>query len=397
MKTAVQAMKQNHGWHAPAWADLRELCEQQGACLSIYMGSHMGGSGSMSTADRLRALLPALDEALVDRGVLAPDREDLLAPIRMLSREATLEKGHEDGLVLFRSPHLFHIYKLPWEAPETWRLEGRFYLRPLWEALTSNRSFLVLALARKRIRLLEWSNNMTREVPLPDEVPTELERFGAFKQPDHDLMGKSMAGPSVGKMGGVVFGTGAGHDKEYHQLHDFHKAIDRGLHTLLNSIHVPLVLAGTEADVASYLRINSYPLILVEAVSGSTDGGWTDEEITRLARRIVQRWSPEQERKALSDMDRAVPREKSLEMNRIVISAEAGRVLHLFVATGANDQCGNLDRISGRLLLSGEFRSSHDDFVNAAMIETVLHDGNVWVLPPERMPDKASVAAMFRY
>ncbi|MFN7931881.1 MAG: hypothetical protein U0R19_01065 [Bryobacteraceae bacterium] len=390
-------MKQNSNWHVPAWADLRELCEQQGACLSIYMGCHMGGGGTATTADRLRALLPALEEALVDRGVLAPDREDLLAPIRMLTRDATLEKGHEEGLAIFRSPHLFHIYKIPWEAQETWRLEGRFYLRPLWEMLTMNRSFLVLALARKRIRLLEWNHGMTREVPLPVDVPTDLEGFGAFKRPDHDLMGKSSAGPSVGKMTGVVFGTGAGHDKEYHQLHDFHKAIDRGLHPHLNNVHIPLVLAGTEVDVASYLRINTYPLILVEAVSGSTDGGWTDEEITRFARRIVQRWSPEQERKALADIDRAIPREKSLEMNRIVVSAEAGRVLHLFVALGADDQYGNLDRVSGRILLSGEFRSSNDDFVNAAMIETVMHDGNVWVLPPERMPEKASVAAMFRY
>jgi len=384
-------------WKVPEWADIRELIEPEGACLSIYLGSHMRGSGTAATADRLRTLLPALEEALVDRGVLAPDREDLLTPIRALSKEPELEKGHEEGLAIFRSLHLLQVYKLPWEVSETWRLEGRLYLRPLWEMLVRNRNFLVLALARKRIRLLEWRNGETREVPLPADVPAELEAFGAFKQPDHDLMGKSMAGPGVGKMGGVVFGTGPGHDKEYHQLHDFHKAIDRGLRTVLNTVHVPLVLAGTEADVASYLRINTYPLILVEAVAGSPDGGWTDTEITEMARRIVHRWPPEKERKALADMDRATPREKSHETTRIVVSAEAGRVLHLFLAIGAEDQNGNLDRISGRMLLSGEFRSTNDDFLNAALIETVRHEGNVWMLTPERMPEKATVAALFRY
>ncbi len=397
MKTAVQTPKQNHEWKVPEWADIRELCEQEGACLSIYLGGHAKGGGTAAAADRLRTLLPALEEALVDRSVLAPDREDLLAPIRALSRDPVFEKGQDGGLAIFRSPHLFLIFKLPWPVSETWRLEGRFYVRPLWEMLVQNRRFLVLALARKRIRLLEWSGGQTCEVPLPDDVPTALEEFGAFKQPDHDLMGKSSAGPSTGKMGGVMFGTGAGHDKEYHQLHDFHKAIDRGLRPVLNQVHVPLVLAGTETDVASYLRINTYPLILVEAVSGSPDGGWSDEEITRLARNIVQRWAPENERKALSDMDRAAPREKSHETTRIVISAEAGRVLHLFIAMGANDQTGNLDRLSGRILLSGEFRSANDDFLNAAMIETVRHEGNVWVLSPERMPEKASIAALFRY
>lgn len=397
MKTAVQPSKTNSVWKVPEWADMRELIEPEGACLSIYLGSHMRGSGTASTADRMRTLLPALEEALVDRGVLAPDREDLLAPIRVLTRDPELEKGHEVGLAIFRSLHLLQVYKLPWDVPETWRLEGRFYLRPLWEMLVRNPNFLVLALARKRIRLLEWRNGETREVPLPADVPVELEAFGAFKQPDHDLMGKSMAGPGVGKMGGVVFGTGPGRDKEYHQLHDFHKAIDRGLRTVLNTVHVPLVLAGTETDVASYLRINTYPLILVEAVSGSPDGGWSDTEITEMARHIVHRWSPEKERKALADMDRATPREKSRDTNRIVISAEAGRVLHLFLAIGAEDQNGNLDRISGRMLLSGEFRSLNDDFLNAALIETVRHEGNVWMLTPERMPEKAAIAALFRY
>ncbi|MBL8179869.1 MAG: hypothetical protein JNK48_34635 [Bryobacterales bacterium] len=397
MKTAAQPSKQGEAWSIPQWTDIRELIEPEGACLSVYLGSHLRGGGTAATVDRIRTLLPDLDEALVDRGVLAPDREDLLTPIRALARDPSLDKGHEGGLAIFRSLHLLEVYRLPWPVAETWRLEGRFYLRPLWEMLVENPSFLVLALARKRVRLLEWTAGTTREVPLPANVPTNLEDFGAFKQPDHDLMGKSSAGPGTGKMGGVIFGTGAGHDKEYHQLHDFHKAIDRGLRPVLNDVHFPMVLAGTETDVASYLRINTYPLILVEAVSGSPDGGWSDAEITQLAGKIVHRWTPDKQRKALADMDRASPREKSKEINRIVVSAQAGRVLHLFVASGAGDLNGNLDRLSGRVLLSGEFRSTNDDFLNAAMVQTLRHEGNVWMLPPDRMPDKAAIAALFRY
>lgn len=396
MNTATQTQQEN-AWRVPEWADIRELCEQEGACLSIYLGSHMRGSGTAATGDRLRKLLPALDEELVGRGVLAPDREDLLAPIRMMSRDPALEKGHEGGLAIFRSVHLFRVYKLPWAVSEAWRLEGRFYLRPLWEMLVENRQFFVLALARKRVRLLEWNGGVTREVPMPSDVPTAVEAFGAFEQPDHTLQGKSSAGPGNGKMIGVVFGTGPGQDKEYHQMHNFHKAIDRGLHHLLHGFHCPLVLAGTESDVASYLRINTYPYISVEAVAGSPDGGWTNEEITTLASHIVKRWSPEKQQRALAEMERATPREKSMETSRIVVSAEAGRVLHLFVAAGSGEQRGNLDLITGRMLLSGEFRSSNDDYVNAAMVETIRHEGNVWVLTPERMPERAAIAALFRY
>jgi hypothetical protein len=66
-------------------------------------------------------------------------------------------------------------------------------------------------------------------VELPAGTPLSLSEAMQTRQPDHVLDNKSSAGPSVGSMKGVMFGTATDRDtKDEHLLHYF-REIDRAI------------------------------------------------------------------------------------------------------------------------------------------------------------------------
>jgi hypothetical protein len=311
-----------------------------------------------------------------------------------LAKEFEMEKGHRVSLAFFRSPGTWAAFRLPGEVEPCWAVEGRLLVRPLIRFLREHRPFHLLALARKHIRLLECQPEACRDVELPESVPRDLQSFGDFDRPDHDLFNQSPAGRDAGRMVSVQFGTTT--DKPFQRLHDFHKAIDRGIWPLLEGKRLPLVLAGTDADAASFRKVASFQPVVGGFVSGSPDGGVTDSTLFRLGNQLMEHWLSDEERQAVHEFMRAGSTQVSVETGTILRFAAKGRVHHLFL-TASQPQLGDADHIAGKRLHAGEFSGNQDDLVNAAVVETIKHKGRVWYLPEERMPAKATLAAMFRF
>jgi len=381
----------------PDWKEIRVLCEYARPCISLYLGGHSKGSGSAPTSERIRRALPEIERFLFERGVSESDCAALLAPIAQMARSERSSAGHAGGLAVFRSPRGFAEMWLPWSLADLVVVESRCFIRPLCEMARANQKLFILALARKHVRLLESVGDHCSQLLLPPAVPLEIEALNARGQPADAFRNRSSAGPGVGDKEGVGFGSGAGHDKDYQKMHAFHKAIDRGLHAMLAACGHPLVVAGTEADVASYLKINTYKPTVARAVIGSPDGGLTDIELCKLARHASQDWLSDDESRALQRRERAPQGRISTESLEILRAAAAGRIMDLFVSAGGTRQCANVDEICDRTQLSGEFPGSNDDLSNAAMVETVRHYGQVWLLPPEHMPESVRMTAVFRY
>lgn len=381
----------------PDWKDLHLLCGEDGPCVTVYLNRHAPGSGTVSQSERIRRGTTEMKEQLLGRGLAAPVVEILLEPLGELAAEGP-GTGRSESLAIFCSVHGPARFRVPWEMEDAMLVEGRFVVKPLWEAMRRNRRLYALLLARNDVRLLECYGTQYQEVRLPVGFPRSLDTFGDFDQPDHLLRNRSSAGPGVGAMKGVAFGTGAGRDKDYIRLREFHRAIHAALLPLLpEPPRCPLVLAGTEADIASYASVNCYEPTVGDVVLGSTDDGTSDAMLAGLARQAAMDSLGDAERRALQRYERAGIGRKTVELLEAVRSAAEGRVADLFVTAGTAPQFGNLDEICGRAIEPAHFLSNNDELVNAAMVETVRRHGHVWLLSPEQMPDNVSVAALWRY
>src|ERR1019366_2911165 len=148
------------------------------------------------------------------------------------------------SLLLFRGPEFTMANFWPDSLAPKVHFAEEFLVLPLLPGLMRSRDFWLLALSINAVRLFRGSGNGIVEVPLPKGVPKSLSEDEAFGQPDHSLRGRASAGPSVGSMKGVQFGTSSAHELKHDYLHDFFKTIDRGIHATLAEDRQPLILAA---------------------------------------------------------------------------------------------------------------------------------------------------------
>ena len=72
-------------------------------------------------------------------------------------------------------------------------------------------------------------------------------------------------------MKGVQFGTSSANELQADYLHDYFKAVDRGIHPIPAKDPRRLILAGVTRELAIYRTVNTYSPALAGAVHGSTE------------------------------------------------------------------------------------------------------------------------------
>jgi hypothetical protein len=80
----------------------------------------------------------------------------------------------------------------------------------------------------------------------------------------------------------------------------------------------------------------------------------------------------------------------------IVTAAHDGRVLMLLVSD-SQEQSGVFDEATHRVKGGDTGNSGDEDLVNDAAVQTILHVGDVLVVPHAKMPNGSPLAAIFRY
>jgi len=210
-------------------------------------------------------------------------------------------------------------------------------------------------------------------------------------------MNRSSAGPSIGAMQGVQFGTGYGREAEDAHLHDFYRVIDRGVNELLRSSQAPLILAGVDEDVTIYRAINTYSNLLEPGIPSSPAGAHSASPAANqilLKAHDIALLSFEQ-RAALRmgvAKERFAPARFSVDLDAILRAAAEARVIDLYL--DANGQ--RIGNFEGKIF--GGHGNWHDeDLLNVAAVETLLGGGAVYSLSSHWMRDGAVAAATFRY
>jgi hypothetical protein len=348
------------------------------------------GPGSQEeNATRLRNLLRRATDILTERGVRSAEIASLLRDAQALADDRPFWLRSTDGLVLLIGPEGPHAFRLPHRPAESVIVDDRYHLRPLLEIIGDRRSFWLLAIAQKHVRLYEGSDEALVEVPA-ERVPESL--ADALQWDDFEKASLQFHSGSGSRGPAVFHGTGEVSVKD--ELVRFFRAIDAGLREHLRASHAPLILAGVDYLLPLYRDVNTYPSLAAEAVTGNPDSltvpilharalevadRIAEDEHARLVARIEDTWSS----------PRTTP-----DPEVIVPAAHHGRVETLLLAEDA-ERLGSYDTRSGKVAL----RRSADqaDLFDLAALFTLENGGTVVGLPAERMPRGAEAVAVLRY
>jgi hypothetical protein len=370
--------------------------EQKKLCVSIFMPTHRAGVETQQNPIRLRNLLRKAEDRLIKSGLRAQEVEELLAPVQAISGNGFFWRRQSEGLAVFLSSEVFRLYRLPLDFKELLVVTDRFHTKPLLPILSGDGQFYVLALSQNEVRLLQGTRQSINEVDL-EGVPKSLAEALQI-----DVFGKQLrshTGTSLGSgdRSAMFHGQGAGSEvpKKDNILRYFH-LLDKGLREMLRDKQEPLVLAGVDYLFPIYREANSYSNLLDEGVTGNPEG-LSAEELHSQAWAIVQPHFQKAQEDAVALYRQSVGTGlTSGNVKEIIQAAYHGRVGTLFVAVGLH-QWGIFDPDSNEAYLHEESEPGDEDLLDFAAIQTFLNGGTVYAIAPEKVPDNAPMAAMFRY
>ena len=371
--------------------DLRFLSEAQGPCITMAIAM----PDPAQIQSRLKNAIRDVERGLIGRGVDTRIAMELVDPLRSVAESIESKGQWSFNLVLYRSRGIIRWFQTGELSKELVVVGDRFQIRPLLPLMSRDQRFHLLALSQKHVRLFLCSWHAIQEIPLNAHVPHNLEDWLHNRIPDHVLDNRSTAGPSIGSMKGVLFGTSTDRERHDEYLTHFFKEIDKGLHRIRASQNVPLMLAGVESEVALYRKVNTYQQLMESAVHGSPDG---------LSHRDLYGRALDAVKNSFSGPLRKVLREFNdfLDMNRVSDSileilklARQGRVADLLIREDA--ECiGVWDGLTVQIR-NGSGSTHDEDLLNLAALLTISHGGQMFALRPSEMPGESDVAAVLRF
>jgi hypothetical protein len=371
---------------------VEELVGTAGPCITVILPPYRPGEPGKPAGTILKTELQEAAKQLAARKIAQPAIEELLEPLRQFSHEERSLAGSGFARVLFRAPGVFHQFELrnPPQPAAACIVGDCFFIRPFLKSLAIPEKVYVLDLTKKAASLFACGVTGVTPLELPKETPRTLEEALNFDAPDHDLMNRSSAGPSTGAMRGVQFGTGYGRESEHAHLHDYYRAIDRGVSEVLRNHPAPLILAGVEEDTAVYRAVNTYPLLVAAGIGGATMAA---SEVLRHAPEIaLLDWERRTAVRLAEARERFAPSRFTLDLEAILRAAAEARVADLYLDENAQ-RVGNFE---GKIF-GGHGNWHNEDLLNVAAVETLLARGAVYPLPSHAIVGGAVAAATLRY
>jgi hypothetical protein len=356
---------------------LKKLAEAEDPCVTLMLPV----SALVDLRPQIKNAVRDVKKALEGTGT---DTNALLGPIEVFGSEGVPPSQRQAGTWVFlRSPSLFEAFFSPVLAHALTTTGKNFPFLRILPLLKHEVEFYLLALSQKHTRLLHCTTHDSAPVDLPAGTPVSLAEAMQTRQPDHVLDNRSSAGPSVGSMKGVMFGTASDRDAKDEYLLHFFQEIDKAIGRLLRERGQPLIVAAVENELALYARVNTYADLVEPGVPGAPDGLKGGEMHSRALALLQSRIAPPV-RKALDQFDKFVGSgHASMQGQEVADAAAEGRVSQLFLQESAEFKS----------YVEGEER----DLLNEAIIQVIRNGGVVSVMKSENMPGGAQICALFRY
>jgi hypothetical protein len=374
--------------------DLKPMLASSSPCLSVYLPM---SSAPANQAAKVNALewRECLRTAQAKAEQMGPEATELLNSVSDFEAVAPSGEAKGKSIAVFRSREVFKTVWLHNSVAAKAVVGPHFCIRPMLPELVRDESFAVLALSQNDVRLLRCTHTSSEVVPLANGVPTSFEGYMNPAKPDHVSDNRSSPGPSSGTSKGVMFGTSTEREDKGEHLAHFYKQMDRAVNEALRETKESLVLVGVEYELSLYRSLSTYPKLVEEGVQGAPNSLKSGEMHARAIKAIDKHYENKVDA-ALAEYNHKAGGGASNRLEDIVPAAYDGRVLTLFIPD-LREQVGKFDDSTYTTKGGEDGTPDAEDLVNAAAIQTILHAGQVFVLPDAKMPDGAPLAAVFRF
>lgn len=371
---------------------LSELTASHDApCLSLYQPTHRSIPDNQQDPIRFRNLLKQLDKSLQQR-YSSTEIKQLLEPFEKLARDPLFWNYSQDGLAVFAAPHFFRVYRLQQTMPELAIAADSFHIKPLRRFLQAIDRYQVLALSRDKFRLFEGNRDTLDEIFLPKSIPHTIdEALG------NDLTESRHSVSSYGGVGAMHHGHGG--RKEALDVDDerFFRFVDRQVYEHFSKkSRLPLILASVKEHHHLFHKISHNSLLMEHGLTANPEGFKLDELRKRIWEIVETQHQQRQSELAEAFAEAKAHQLGEDDLKQVAAAAACGRVDTLIIEEGHHIE-GRLNPETGIVENAQLSHPEVDDVLDdlGELVEKM--GGEVWIMPPEQMPGKTGVAAIYRH
>jgi hypothetical protein len=370
---------------------------QSERCVTFYMATNSSSSVDANKQKDyigFKNKLQQLTAMMRERNMDQTEIERLLKPGYDLLRNEAFWPTLTQGLAVFLADGVFRFMRLPIAPKDEILINSTFYLTPLIPVITSKDYFYVLVLSKKQAKLYRADAFGMRYIQVPG-MPNGVDDVVHFEEKgDNDLYRTDTNGAGAGAN---YHGTGTGRPDPKANLAMYFDEVDETIwKEVMHNENVPLLLVGVEYLIPIYKQVAKYKPIWEDAITGS----YEHENITalyQLARAKMEPYFEERITKALNAYgNQSATQLTSSALEDVISAAHYGRVSQLFAVRNEHIW-GTFDEMNNQLTVHAEQQADDECLVDKTVIKTLLTGGEVFMLPPEKMPASSKLAALMRY
>ncbi len=364
-----------------------------GKTLSIYIPTEKVGREAEEGRIHLKNALKEAEEMLENAGKSPQTIDRFLKGALNLTNDSIFWQHQSEGLALFIDNEGMETYRLPIKFESFVDYGDVPYIKPLFPLFVENKTFYVLALSQKNIRLIHCTHYNATEVPL-NEIPVSLEEYKTFEDPNSGKTYERNNKQMDNRQAAGYVGHGVDAIDEKAQMGRFFHEVDHGIGDLIDDPTAPIILAGVEFLTSIYRDITTLNAVLEETLTGNPDNrsgeelrdkGWPI--IADLQRqhfdRILDRYGVlDQKEQALSDLKAIAPAAINGRIDTLVLAKD----LHLW---------GDFEYETQEVNTFDEKQGI--DLANFSALHTFMSGGTIYVVDRERLPDSEDCLALLRY
>lgn len=341
----------------------RLIAPQTPPCISLYQPTHRHHPENAQDPIRFGNLLREIRRSL---HATYPDAniDALLAPFEALAEDHAFWNHRTDGLAVLASASTFEVISVQRPVKQLAIVADSFHTKPLIRVLQSADRFHLLWVSRHEARLFEGNRDALDEIVIG---------------------GEGDAGPEAE-------GDEIDADTERH----FRSIDQRVLDAHSRPSGLPLLLATLGEHQTMFRTVSHNPFLLHDGIAMNVDAldpdalrslAWQHMEPVYLARlaKLVDAYQSASANELGSD-----------DLQVVAMAALAGRVGTLLVEAD-REIPGQIDPNTGAVVPAGDAAESVDDLLDDLAESVLRTQGEVIIVPVERMPTKTGLAATFRF
>lgn len=371
------------------------LASDVSPCISVYMPTHRTHPENLQDPIKFKNLVKQLEKSLSEK-YSNGEISGVLTPFYALTDNPEFWNYNQQGIAVFGSKEFFRAYTLHMGVSDLAVVANSFHTKPLRKYLQSMDRYYILGINLSEVKLFEGNRYSIAEVPLNDGIPKTLQEALGEELTEPHLTAAAYGGAGKG-VSPMFHGHGSKKDEVDKDAERFFRIISNEIHEKISKPSaLPLILATLPEHQNLFFKVSNNPYLLERAIDYVPDTV-SAEKLVRLAWEVFE---PQYvgELNRLSELFSQAQNDKlgSDSISEIANAIFEGRVEALLIESN-KIVSGKFDPETGQIFEADFNHPDTDDLLDDLGEAAIKMGGQVKIFPPERMPVKTGIAAIYRY